>query len=110
MNTVPQPGIFRAILNRDRRTWRTFVLFAIIAALLGVATAAALPAHFHARTTAGCDVCLTASLAATAQVATVHFLVAPEPQRLVVFSPGKSLYTLLRFDASRTRGPPATAL
>lgn len=103
-------GFLSAILNRDRRGWRFFVLLAVIAALVGVTAAAGSPAHFHSKA-AGCDLCLTASLAASAEISEVHSLVVPEARKKIAEAPlAVSRYSLLLLDSSQTRGPPAIAL
>jgi hypothetical protein len=110
MTTLSQTGAVAAIMKRDRSVWRVCVLFAVILALLGVATATASPAHFHPKTASGCDLCLTAGLTAAAELAQVQALPAPQTRTLAGVMLAQSSYELLRYHASHTRGPPSTAV
>ena len=110
MKQTTQTGPLAAIISRDRSTWRMVVLLAVILALLGVATASASPAHFHPKTATGCDLCLTASLTASAQLAQTEAVPVPQSRALAEILTVQSRYELLRYHASHTRGPPAPAL
>ena len=104
MKPVRQSGMF------DRKTLRLCVLLAVILALLGVTAATASPAHFHARTATSCDLCLSAGVASTGQVAQVFAVPAPPPKYLASVVLVTSRYELLRYQASHTRGPPSQSL
>lgn len=110
MKDLHQPRILTAISTPDRKPWRLLVLFAVILALLGVATASASPAHFHPKTATGCDLCVSASLMAGGEIATVQVLAAPRQRGKLDASATGSAYSLLRHHATHTRGPPADTL
>ncbi|HXJ39025.1 MAG TPA: hypothetical protein VNH18_07090 [Bryobacteraceae bacterium] len=110
MKQTRQTGPFTAITKFDRSGWRLCVLFVVILALLGVATASASPAHFHPKTATGCDVCLTASHTAAAKLGSTQLLQAPQTRRAATLILAHFRYELLRYHASHTRGPPSLAL
>lgn len=110
MKQTHQTGPLSAITKFDRKPWRLCVLFVVILALLGVVSASASPAHFHSTTATGCDLCLTASLAATAQVVEAQTVPVPQAKGLPEIEQTSSLYELLLRHASRNRGPPSPAL
>lgn len=110
MKGLHQPVLLSAISRPDRKPWRLLVLFAVILALLGVATASASPAHFHPKTATGCDICLTASLTAGAEVAEIQVLAVPQQRGMLEAPAASSFYSLLRYHATHTRGPPAHSL
>lgn len=107
MKGLHQPRFLTAISNPDRKPWRVLVLFAVILALLGVASASASPAHFHPKTATGCDLCVSASLLAGGEIATVQVLAAPRQRGMLDAAATGSAYSLLRYHATHTRGPPA---
>ncbi|GEM_PF-5230536 len=82
------------------------VLLALIA-LLGVASAAASPAHIHLTTPdAGCDICLTAHMAAADTPCTLVFL-APEVRGVLTVLPVLSGYQAHSSESTYSRGPPS---
>src|SRR5947208_478577 len=91
--------------------FRFFVLLIAIAAVLGVATASASPAHFHANPPAnGCDLCFAAHVASLE--AAIIAAVAHAPLwhgHITVCSP-ISGYQLFHSKASLTRGPPSSTV
>jgi hypothetical protein len=91
--------------------FRFFVLLIAIAAVLGVATASASPAHFHADPpTNGCDLCFAAHVASLepgAIAAVTHAPLWDGPITLCSPIPG---YQIFRSSAYLTRGPPSSSL
>ena len=89
------------------RAPRIAVLLVALAAMLGVVTASASPAHAHLKAPdAGCDICITAHFSA---VETPYVLVfhGPEIQGLITFLPLLSGYQPYDSESSSSRGPPA---
>jgi hypothetical protein len=91
-----------------RGKFRFFVLLLAIAAVLGVATATASPAHFHANPPSnGCDLCFAAhvaSLEAANIAAATH---TPLWDGHITLCSPVLGYQLFRSKASLTRGPPS---
>jgi hypothetical protein len=89
------------------RALRIAVLLVAIAAMLGVVTASASPAHSHLNgSAAGCDICYTAHMSAVETPAVLLFH-GPEIQGLIVFLPLLSGYQPYDSELSSSRGPPS---
>lgn len=91
-----------------RSPFRLIVLLLALTAMLGVATASASPAHFHAKPPAtSCDICFTAQLASLeAKAIGAIPLVCPVQICLIAAAPD-TRYRLFRTDPALTRGPPS---
>lgn len=88
------------------RGLRIAVLLVALAAMLGVVTASASPAHAHLKTPdAGCDICITAHFSAVKTPAAL-IIQGPEIQGLVSFLPLLSGYQPFDSESSSSRGPP----
>lgn len=91
------------------RVLRIAILILAIAAMSGVAAAAASPAHIHATSPAGgCDICFTAHIVKYQATFVIEVPAAPEAVRQA-FASGVAIagYQLFSNDTSSTRGPPA---
>lgn len=80
--------------------------------MLGVATAAASPAHFHASAPArGCDICFTAHIASLEAKSIAALIQTPQTHGFLITGLAiSSGYQLFRTKASLTRGPPSLSL
>ena len=90
---------------------RIVVMVVAIAAIVGVATGSASPAHFHLKTPAGsCDICFAAHVAAFEAKSVAVVLQAPHIVGRIATCSAISGYQLYLSKSSLTRGPPALAL
>jgi hypothetical protein len=88
-------------------TFRFLILLLAIASVLGVATAASSPAHFHANPpSSGCDVCFAAHVASLEARTVAALIHTPVLYGHVTLLAARSGYRLFRSSASLTRGPP----
>lgn len=92
-------------------TFRFLIVLLAIASVLGVATAASSPAHFHANPpSSGCDVCFAAHVASLEAKTIAALTYAPVLYGQVALLPALSGYQLFRSSASLSRGPPSLTL
>jgi hypothetical protein len=92
------------------RRFRIFVLIWAFAAMLGLSTASASPAHLHADSASnGCNICFTAHTVAfeTPAVLPVY---CPEIRELATLLPPVSSYRACAARTSFSRGPPSPCL
>ena len=88
------------------RALRIAILVVALAAMLGVVTASAAPAHAHLKTPdAGCDICFTAHLTAVDTPCGYVFL-APQIEGVITVLPMLSGYQPCDSESSSSRGPP----
>lgn len=86
---------------------RILVMVVAIAAVLGVATGSASPAHFHLKAPAGgCDICFAAHVAAFEAKSLAVSLQAPHVVERITTCSAISGYQLYLSKSSLTRGPP----
>ena len=91
------------------RKLRIAALLLAIFAMLGVSFASDSAEHLHLKTPVnGCDVCLTAHIAAE-QVHAVHSLPAPELRWNLVLATSLDGYNALASATFLTRGPPSNS-
>lgn len=92
------------------RAVRMSILMIVVAAFLGVATASASPAHFHANSSpSGCDVCFVAH-AAVVETPSLQLIHGPDiAGRATVLLPFFG-YQAFSTQPHCSRGPPPSAL
>jgi hypothetical protein len=92
------------------RTVRICILLVLAAALLGVATASASPAHFHTNASpSGCDVCFVAH-AAMVETPSLHLVYGPDIAGRTSILPPFFGYQTFSAQPHCSRGPPPCAL